>query len=103
MHNKVLYTLKNIQTYSTIILHKYFRIGQPLCLSQLISAFNPESNMPLEHVYLYATGVVVGAIYSTLHASLAFSSQLIGMKARVATSSLIFQKVINLSVIVIYI
>lgn len=71
------------------------RIGQPLCLGQLISSFNPESTIPLEHAYLYATGVVFGAIYNTLYNSLAFNCQYIGMQARVATSSLIFQKVLN--------
>jgi len=71
-----LHSLKNVfsgifvksETKLNITDFPLFRIGQPLCLSQLVHYFETGNPMPAWQAYLYATGVVMGsAIYVFTH------------------------------------
>ena len=75
-----------------------FRIGQPLCLGQLLRYFNPESDMSVTSAYLYATGVLLctASPVITYHLN-NFKLYLLGMQMRVATCSLIYRKSLKLS------
>lgn len=71
------------------------RIGQPLCLGQLVHYFGSDnSTITTTQAYLYATGVVLGsALYTTTHHPFFFSCQHTGMQIRVAACSLVYKKV----------
>lgn len=77
---------------------KYQRIGQPVCLGQLIHYFEPGSTMPDWEAYLYATGVVLGSgLYVFTHHPYFFACCHIGMHLRVAACSLLYKKCMLLS------
>ncbi len=70
----------------------FCRIGQPLCLGQLVHYFGDdgETTITTAHAYLYATGVVMGsALYTLMHHPTFFSFQHTGMKIRVAACSVL--------------
>lgn len=72
-------------------------MGQPFCLNQLINYFDPDSQMSIEHAFLYASGVVIGAGFTAFSNHIAcFHAQRLGMRVRVATSSLVFRKATQL-------
>lgn len=82
-----------ISFYDGFLLLLMDRVGTPFCLSQLINYFNKDSQMPIEYAFLYATAVVVGATFTAFSNHIAcFHAQRLGMRVRVATSSLIFRK-----------
>ena len=75
-----------------------FRVAQPLCLGKLITYFDPGSQMPVGIAYLYATGVVLCSLMYTLCVQPnLFELGHVGMQVRVATCSLLYKKVPNLS------
>ncbi|EFX68457.1 ATP-binding cassette, sub-family C, member 4 [Daphnia pulex] len=76
-----------------------FKIGQPLCLGQLVHYFGSDnSTITTTQAYLYATGVVLGsALYTTTHHPFFFSCQHTGMQIRVAACSLVYKKCLLLS------
>ena len=75
-----------------------FRIGQPLCLGQLLRYFHPDSDMSTSTAYLYATGVVLCTAFPVLIYQLNnFKMHHLGMQMRVASCSLIYRKSLKLS------
>lgn len=94
---------KNVSAYHRRIFLNIFsllnthRIGQPLCLGQLVHYFGSGDNtISTWEAYLYATGVVLGsALYTFTHHPYFFECQHIGMQIRVAACSLVYKKVKN--------
>ena len=76
-----------------------YRIGQPLCLGQLVHYFATDGKtITTTQAYLYATGVVMGsALYTFTHHPYFFVCQHTGMRLRVAACSLVYKKVKNIS------
>ncbi|XP_045033103.1 ATP-binding cassette subfamily C member 4 isoform X4 [Daphnia magna] len=78
---------------------KLQRIGQPLCLGQLVHYFGSENKtISTTQAYLYAAGVVLGSVLytMTLHPYF-FLCQHTGMRIRVAACSLVYKKCLLLS------
>ena len=87
--------------YTDLPFYILHRIWQPLCLNQLISYFDLDNRVIItkEFAYLYATGLIAGSAFIALtNHFLSFQTQHIGMKARVASCSLIYRKVNTLPV-----
>ncbi|XP_057378671.1 LOW QUALITY PROTEIN: ATP-binding cassette sub-family C member 4-like [Daphnia carinata] len=76
-----------------------FKIGQPLCLGQLVHYFGSENKtISTTQAYLYATGVMLGSgLYTFTHHPYFFSCQHTGMQIRVAACSLVYKKCLLLS------
>nr|WEU39104.1 NIES ABC protein [Daphnia magna] len=76
-----------------------FKIGQPLCLGQLVHYFGSENEtISTTEAYLYATGLVLGSVlYTMTHHPYFFSCQHTGMRIRVAACSLVYKKCLLLS------
>ena len=75
-----------------------FRTAQPICLAELLHYFEPESRMPAEHAYVYATGVVLGSAFQVIiiH-SYVFNYFYVSMNAKAALRSLIYKKAIYIN------
>ncbi|XP_057378654.1 ATP-binding cassette sub-family C member 4-like [Daphnia carinata] len=75
------------------------KIGQPLCLGQLVHYFGSENTtISTTQAYLYATGVVLASALCTMtQHTYFFSCQHTGMQIRVAACSLVYKKCLLLS------
>lgn len=82
-----------ILIYCTIL-----RVLQPYILGLYIKQFNPDEIRSPEKQYAYATGIVIIAILNIIIVHTANLSQFdIGMRMRVACSSLLYRKILRLS------
>ncbi|XP_015609831.1 multidrug resistance-associated protein 4 [Cephus cinctus] len=81
-----------------LLLSCVIRVVQPHALSLLISHFTPGSDSTPQRAYTYATIVIVLAIiYTFVSHHCNMGQLLIGMRVRVACSSLIYRKILRLS------
>lgn len=75
------------------------RVVQPYILGLLIWHFDPRAESTQSEAYLYASGVIITAIlitFITHHCYLGLME--IGMRVRIASSSLMYRKVISNSI-----
>ena len=69
-------------------------MAQPVFLGQLVRYFVEESPIPARDAYLYAFGLSLCAVISSLfNAPYTFMSQVYGMRIRVACTGLVYKKV----------
>ncbi|XP_034938713.1 multidrug resistance-associated protein 4-like [Chelonus insularis] len=97
--------LQNTYWYSNIylgfwtLLCVFFRILQPYILGRLIWHFDSRSNSTIVEAYIYATGVVLILWLNGFLEHHTSSKQMeFGMRVRVACSSLVYRKILKLSV-----
>ncbi|XP_032663383.1 multidrug resistance-associated protein 4-like isoform X2 [Odontomachus brunneus] len=82
----------------TLFLLTVLRIVQPYILGLLIWHFDPRATSTKTEAYLYASGVIIAAIlitFITHHSHLGLME--IGMRMRIASSSLMYRKMLRLS------
>ncbi|XP_055678742.1 ATP-binding cassette sub-family C member 4-like [Lutzomyia longipalpis] len=75
------------------------RIAQPLCLGGLVTYFSPgETTVTKSEAYMYAVGIILSSLIPVciFHPFILFIFQQ-GMKIRVATCTLMYEKVMRLS------
>ncbi|KAG7200525.1 hypothetical protein KM043_001089 [Ampulex compressa] len=74
------------------------RVLQPFILGYLIWHFDPRATSTAAQAYLYASGVVVVALLTAFVNHHSFLGQMeIGMRMRIASSSLVYRKILRLS------
>nr|CAD7589683.1 unnamed protein product [Timema genevievae] len=76
------------------------RIAQPLLLGKVIEYFTPNSTMTIEEAYMYGAGMIVNVYLMVImdhHYNL--SAAAVGMRIRIACCSLIYRKVLKLSMV----
>ncbi|KAK2579975.1 hypothetical protein KPH14_012235 [Odynerus spinipes] len=82
----------------TLFLCIVLRVLQPYTLGLLIWHFDPRATSSVLEAYMYATGVVILTILTIIISQHTSLGQLeIGMRMRVACSSLIYRKILRLS------
>ncbi|CAG2058954.1 unnamed protein product [Timema podura] len=75
-------------------------IAQPLLLGKVIEYFTPNSTMTIEEAYMYGAGMIVNVYLMVImdhHYNL--SAAAVGMRIRIACCSLIYRKVLKLSMV----
>nr|CAD7423120.1 unnamed protein product [Timema monikensis] len=76
------------------------RVAQPLLLGKVIEYFTPNSTMAIEEAYMYGAGMIVNVYLMVImdhHYNL--SAAAVGMRIRIACCSLIYRKVLKLSMV----
>ncbi|KAK3795777.1 hypothetical protein RRG08_031858 [Elysia crispata] len=74
------------------------KVSQPLLLAEFLDYFTPGSSMSSTKAWLYATGVVLCSITLNItHHPYFFGTARIGMRLRVSSCSLMYQKCLRLS------
>ncbi|XP_071552963.1 ATP-binding cassette sub-family C member 4-like isoform X4 [Panulirus ornatus] len=74
------------------------RIGQPLCLGNLIRYFSGEEGYTNMDGWLYSTGLVMGSLlYIFSHHPFFWGTQHIGMQIRIGSCAMIYRKALRLS------
>nr|CAD7266221.1 unnamed protein product [Timema shepardi] len=76
------------------------RVAQPLLLGKVIEYFTPNSTMTIEEAYMYGAGMIVNVYLMVImdhHYNL--SAAAVGMRIRIACCSLIYRKVLKLSMV----
>jgi len=79
-----------------IILPCYNRISQPILIGKLLEYFNPDNseNSDIRHAYICAFGLLISLLITTIVNFLTQQDLMDeALKARVASSSLIYKKV----------
>ncbi|XP_063224305.1 ATP-binding cassette sub-family C member 4-like [Bacillus rossius redtenbacheri] len=81
-----------------VVLDLVLRVAQPLLMGKLIRYFEPGSNGSLEEAYLNAFGILACSTFSVFMVEISFMALThMGMKIRIAASSLIYRKALRLS------
>lgn len=93
----IIIKMSNCVLYYIYLLLKIFlhRVMQPYLLGLLIWHFDPRATSTQEEAYLYASGVIIIGIIAMLinhHSFIGLTE--IGMRVRIASSSLVYRKVI---------
>ncbi|XP_076254933.1 putative multidrug resistance-associated protein lethal(2)03659 isoform X1 [Rhynchophorus ferrugineus] len=81
-----------------LIIEIFIRLGQPLCLSQLLHYYEPNTTMSKREAYYYASGIALTAFLSSssIHSYMLRIFHL-GARIRIATSTLVYRKALRLS------
>ncbi|XP_060517933.1 ATP-binding cassette subfamily C member 4-like [Cylas formicarius] len=81
-----------------LIIEVVIRLSQPLALSKLLDYYDPDSKMSKEDAYLYSAFIVLSFFASVVcqHTYMLHIFHL-GMKIRVATSTIVYRKALKLS------
>ncbi|KAL7300052.1 hypothetical protein TKK_0007062 [Trichogramma kaykai] len=83
---------------ANVLLLNVVKCLQPLVLARLIWYFQPQSQATSDEAYLWATGLVAVTLLQTVIVRQAhLGQQEIGMRVKIACSSLIYRKVVRLS------